>query len=236
MLKTIYHQLTGKCHKIMAAISGSIRNNKLRKAGNTIGEHVRISSGSVLEGKNCIGSYSCLNGAHIGYGSYIRECCYFEGTQIGKFCSVAGNVRVIAGNHPTKNFCAMHPAFYSTAMNHLFDYSSCKKYTDVKFADKEKCWYVVIGSDVWLGTNACIMEGVTIGNGAVIGANALVTKDVASYEIVGGVPAKHIGWRFTQEQRAFMDSFAWWEKDDGWIREHIDLFSDIERFIQEATE
>jgi acetyltransferase-like isoleucine patch superfamily enzyme len=70
---------------------------------------------------------------------------------------------------------------------------------------------ITIGSDVWMGQEALVMSGVTVGHGAVVAARAVVTKDVAPYEIVGGVPARHIAWRFDEQARAELLKIAWWE-------------------------
>ncbi|HMC39539.1 MAG TPA: CatB-related O-acetyltransferase [Acidimicrobiales bacterium] len=68
-----------------------------------------------------------------------------------------------------------------------------------------------IGNDVWVGWEAAVMSGVTIGDGAVVAARAVVTKDVRPYEIVGGVPAGHIGWRFDEPTRAALLRIRWWD-------------------------
>jgi chloramphenicol O-acetyltransferase type B len=70
---------------------------------------------------------------------------------------------------------------------------------------------ITVGNDVWMGRDALIMSGITIGHGAVIAAGAVVTKDVAPYEITGGVPARHIGWRFDEQVRGELLKIAWWE-------------------------
>jgi hypothetical protein len=70
---------------------------------------------------------------------------------------------------------------------------------------------ITIGHDVWVGRDALVMSGVTMGHGAVVAARAVVTKDVAPYEIVGGVPARHIGWRFEEQTREELLKIAWWE-------------------------
>jgi chloramphenicol O-acetyltransferase type B len=79
---------------------------------------------------------------------------------------------------------------------------------------------IVVGNDVWIGREAMIMSGVTIGDGAVVGARALVTKDVAPYDIVGGVPARHIRWRFSEEIRAGLLATAWWDWPPGKVVAH----------------
>ena len=61
---------------------------------------------------------------------------------------------------------------------------------------------IVIGNDVWIAREVIVLSGVTIGDGAVVGAGAVVTSDVAPYEIVGGIPARHLKWRFDEETRA----------------------------------
>jgi chloramphenicol O-acetyltransferase type B len=70
---------------------------------------------------------------------------------------------------------------------------------------------ITIGNDVWIGRDALVLSGVTINHGAVVAARAVVTDDVAAYEIVGGLPARHIGWRFDEQTRAELLKIAWWE-------------------------
>lgn len=81
---------------------------------------------------------------------------------------------------------------------------------------------VVIGSDVWIAWEAAIMSGVTIGHGAVVAARSLVTKDVEPYEIVGGTPARHIGWRFEQPIREGLMRIRWWEWPMETVIERVD--------------
>ena len=105
---------------------------------------------------------------------------------IGKLCSIGDNVRIGLGIHPT-HLRSTHPAFYSPQGNWDIKPTIQEKITEYK--------KVYIGDDVWIGTNAMILDGVTIGSHAVIAAGAVVTKDVPEYAIVGGVPAKIIKYR-----------------------------------------
>lgn len=76
-----------------------------------------------------------------------------------------------------------------------------------------------------------ILPGVTIGDGAVVGAGAVVTHDVEPYSIVGGVPAKHIGYRFSEEIIEKLQNIAWWNWNTNDIFERLKFFNDIEMFI-----
>jgi acetyltransferase-like isoleucine patch superfamily enzyme len=79
-----------------------------------------------------------------------------------------------------------------------------------------------IGCDVWIGWNALVMSGVTVGVGAVVAAGAVVTKDVAPFEVVGGIPARHITWRFDEAIREELLHIAWWEWPVEKVVAHID--------------
>lgn len=168
----------------------------------------------------------------VGYGTYFGQNCYFERTKIGRYCCIARGVNIIAGSHPTDTFVSTHPAFFSLMQEEQFGYVHEKKFQELKFADAEKHLAVIVGNDVWIGTNASIMEGVTIGDGAIVAANALVTKDVQPYEIVAGIPARHMKWRFDESQRNWLVNYKWWDKPLEWIKEHADEFDDIDLFIK----
>jgi hypothetical protein len=81
---------------------------------------------------------------------------------------------------------------------------------------------IVIGSDVWVAFEAIIMSGVTVGDGAIVAARAVVTRDVEPYEIVGGVPARHVGWRFDAATRQALLRIRWWDWPVEKVIEHID--------------
>ncbi|MET7030076.1 CatB-related O-acetyltransferase [Sediminicola luteus] len=161
--------------------------------GVTIGKNSHICS-------NCI-----VNNSHVGSYSYVNYGTLIQNTTIGNYCSIAHHVKIGLGAHPLNMF-STSPIFYKTknALNVrvLQD--------DLDFQDYA---HITIGSDVWIGANAIIMDGVTIGHGAVVAAGAIVSKNVPAYAIVGGVPAKIIRYRFTEEQRKAILKTRWWEKN-----------------------
>lgn len=84
----------------------------------------------------------------------------------------------------------------------------------------------IVGNDVWISCNSVIISGVKIGDGAVIGAGAVVTKNVEPYAIVGGVPVKVIRYRFSNEISKKLLKLKWWNKDDEWIKRNLSLFTE----------
>ena len=192
--------------------------------------HSDISSKSEFSGANKIGEYSIFSGK-IGYGSYIGKHCSIDAS-IGKYCCIANNVNVVSGIHPTSKFVTIHPSFYSLSKQSGETYVSTQLFKERKYADKLERFDVVIGNDVWIGSGATIMGGVTIGDGAIIAASATVVHDVEPYTIVGGVPAKLIKKRFTDEQITFLCNFKWWNRDIKWIKENAKFFVDVEEFIK----
>lgn len=139
----------------------------------------------------------------IGNNSYVNRGSYIENCTIGNFCSISSGVYISPFEHDHK-LRTTHPI---VRLNQA-SLSRPKVY---------------IGNDVLISLNAVILEGVRIGNGAVIGAGAVVTKDVKPYEIVGGVPAKHIKYRFSPEEIDHLEELKWWDWDIEKIKRNIDF-------------
>lgn len=125
-------------------------------------------------------------------------------TTIGRYCSIGRRCTLNAAKHPT-NWVSSHPLFFSESEN-----SYARPFPEEQAE-------LIIGNDVWIGDNAVIMGEITIGDGAIIGAGAVVTKNVAPYEIVGGVPAKHIRSRFAPEIVEKFLALKWWEYDEDFV-------------------
>ena len=186
--------------------------------------NVEINRDTNFEGHNSINRNIKLNGSHIGLGTYIAANSILRRTKIGRFCAIGDNVRTGLGIHPTKGFVSIHPAFFSLAKQAGFSFADEQCFEEHKYVDAEKKYYIEIGSDVWIGNNVMIMDGVTVGNGAVIAAGAVVSKDVEPFSIVGGIPAKHIRYRFNENQRQTILNDPWWERPFEWLKANADKF------------
>jgi acetyltransferase-like isoleucine patch superfamily enzyme len=161
--------------------------------------------------------------SNIDSHTYIQERSFIVNTDIGKFCSIAQNVSIGPGIHKIDGV-STHPAFYALNTPLLKTFSLNDSFLTSK--------RTIIGNDVWIGEKVVIIDGVNIGTGAIIAAGAVVTKDVEPYSIVGGIPAKHIKFRFTDDKVKGLLLSDWWNQDDAWLEGHINDFSEIDKFIK----
>lgn len=188
-----------KSYKSCSINNNSRIDNNVGLTNSTLSAYVNVAhhaqiSNSIINDRTSIGRYSKIQNA-----------------EIGKYCSVSWDVTIGATKHP------IH-----TISTHAFPYR--KQFglcgSDIKLEHKK----VIIENDVWIGCGAIIMPGVHISNGAIIGAGAVVTKDVAAYEIVAGVPAKNIGYRFNERIIDDLLEIRWWEMNEEVLKKYIYLF------------
>ena len=168
-----------------------------------------------------------LHTVELGDFSYLGPRCIVGDSTIGKFCAIAAEVRIGAPNHPMDR-PSMHRFTYCP------EYYSADAVRDHAFFDRRKQDRAVIGNDVWIGHGVIVLPGVKVGDGAVLAAGAVVTKDVEPYTIVGGIPAKFIRERFTRTVAKRLASIAWWDWPFETIMARLADFqtSDIEAFCE----
>ena len=182
----------------------------------------RISFFALVSSTNSMGKYVAVyRGAkikktEIGNYSYISAHTVVENASIGKFCSIADHCRIGLANH-TLHHLSTSPVF--TLAKNAAKTQWIKESIDVVSSKK-----VIIGNDVWIGSHAIVLGGVKIGDGAVIGAGAVVTKDVPPYAVVGGVPAKVLKYRFSQNVIDRLLSIKWWNIPENNLQKNISLF------------
>ncbi len=176
------------------------------RRGSTLGEWTELAA-DVLFHESEMGDYS-----------YIMQRSQVIWTRIGKFCSIASDVRLNPGNHPMWRASQHHFSYRASAYGLGDD--------DADFFAWRKSNPVTIGHDVWIGHGATVLSGVTISTGSIIAAGAVVSKDVAPYTIVGGVPSKPIKPRFPKEVADGLLALSWWD----WPREKLAAtLSDLRR-------
>lgn len=167
------------------------------------GHYVSINAGATIA-RTTIGDHS-----YVGGGSHLQNCT------IGRYCSIGPRVQIGLGLHPTDRV-STYPGFYSASAS-----GATKFHHDPSFEETRP---VLVGHDVWIGAGAMLMDGVTVGDSAIIAAGAVVTTDVAPYDIVAGVPARVIRARLPTEMVAFLQELRWWDRDEAWLRCHAHFF------------
>lgn len=161
-----------------------------------------------------INAQSVLSDVKMGRYSYTGAGVYISDAEIGSFCCIANHVTIGGGQHPMDTV-SMSPVFLQG-----------KNFLKTNFANipYERSIKTIIGNDVWIGENAYIKSGITIGDGAVIGAHAVVTHDIRPYAVVVGVPAKEIYRRFSDDIVIKLLRLKWWNWNEEKLKQNGELF------------
>lgn len=176
-----------------------------------IDKTAKVYSGSTFYNSK-LGRYS-----YVGYDSEVVNC------DIGAFCSIANGFIAGGANHPM-NWVSTSPVFYNvcSGTNHHLGNLQI-----------ENVAHTCIGNDVWIGSRAIVMQGINVGTGAVVGAGAVVTKNVPPYAVVAGCPAKIIRYRFDNDIVDQLLKSEWWLLQDFQLRKLAKYMNNPNVFLVE---
>lgn len=187
-----------------------VRNHRVRSL---VRSFVTRVEGGELYSRTLRSIFEKYHGVLVGmysYGCFVPENIP-SGTTVGRYCSFARGVVIFNANHPLER-PSLHPFFYNPDLGVVQHETIERSQID-------------IGHDVWMGCNALITPRVHhIGNGAVIGAGAVVTRDVPAYAVVAGNPAHIIKYRFPEPVRQAIEESAWWEHPIEELRLRLEEF------------
>lgn len=172
----------------------------------------KINSGATIV-DSTIGRYT-----YTCYDDEIVNC------EIGQFCSISDDVIIGGAEHPIM-WVSTSPVFQNVKHS-----GPKKRFAKHEFAGIPR---TVIGNDVWIGKRVIIKAGVNIGDGAVVGAGAVVTKDVPPYAIVAGVPARIIKYRFDEDTTAQLLETKWWNLPDEVLEKRAGNITNVQEFLKE---
>ena len=186
-----------------------------------------IGKSAVFEGCNAVGERSEFAGSMGLYSYMSKDCDMFA--SIGRFTSIGDNVRTVMYRHPvTYPYVSTSPMFYSTLrQSGVPNFADRQMFEECVMKDREHGYAVRIGNDCRINSHVTLISGITVGDGAVVLAGAVVTRDVPPYAIAAGVPAKVIKYRYNEEDIRWLLEKQWWNKPTEWLREHWEEFCDI---------
>lgn len=195
----------------------AVSNQLLDRQELHVQEGATISRNCQIRGRVTLGPYATLGPActlfgdiEVGRGTKLNEGIEVVGeVSFGNYCALAPNIRFQQKNHEISK-PAIQGRFYGRVLD-----------SDLEYMPEDP---ITVGNDVWIGARAMVLPGVTIGDGAVVGAGSIVTDDVEPYAVVAGVPASHVKWRFPETVREALLDLAWWELSEETLQRHRDFF------------
>lgn len=162
---------------------------------------------------------------HRSYVDGVHRIRYGDGqVLVGNYTSIAYNVLFLCG-FATSHACVDHPNVVST-------FCFAETFPGHGFPKCNSPGPVHIGSDCWIGTEATILGGVTVGDGAIVGARAVVAKDVPPFSVVVGNPASVVKYRFDPATILALQRIQWWNWPEAKVVENLKLMSDVQEFIR----
>jgi acetyltransferase-like isoleucine patch superfamily enzyme len=180
-----------------------------------------------VEGNTVLGENSCFNRCRIGRYSGMGCFSYVADAVIGKFCTFASRVSVGAFNHPT-DWLSVHEFQYRDIKD-IYGDSILEGGVNLLNSGYERP--TKIGNDVWIGDNASVARGISIGDGVIVGMSSVVTRDVPPYSIVVGNPGRVLRFRYPEAIVRELLEIRWWDMDLQSLK-GVD-FAHIERAVEE---
>ncbi len=174
-----------------------------------------------------VGQGSRVANSDFGAYSYCDRYCDIANASIGKFSNIASFVRIGASDHPLDR-ASLHHFLYRSA-SYWEDAAD-----DADWFEKRRARRAHVGHDTWIGHNAQVKPEITIGNGAVVASGAIVTRDVAPYSIVAGIPARPVRDRLPPALAERLEALGWWDWDHEALRHALEDFRalPVEAFLE----
>jgi phosphonate metabolism protein (transferase hexapeptide repeat family) len=223
-ISRVFSNISGTSIHPSAKVHNSLTARESQIAAfSKLGKNVILNRSTLAKHSN-IYDDCFLYKAEIDQYSYSNVHTHLLRVKIGKFCSIASHVYIGAAPHPMDRV-STHPLTF------LSDYGGFIDTDDPDVKSMREDTITAIGNDVWIGQGVVILPNVKVGDGAIIGAHSVVTKDVEPYAVMMGNPARIQRYRFDAEVIQKMLRIKWWDWDYSEIKSAISDFNHIDKFV-----